>query len=127
MTSYKARTSEYMFAAECSRRGLVYCFPSMEAIPFDAVIVNKNGKEFKVQVKSSFLSEEQMPVRVDIRKPNGSRRYALTDYDYLVIYLDCRKSFYIIPHADILDQCHLTLNKDRDKYLNNWEPLLETL
>ena len=124
MTSYKGRTAEYLFASECSRRGLVYCFPSMEAIPYDAIVVNKLGVPHKVQVKSSFKEQQDTSLQIDIRRPHVQLPYEASAYDFLILYVDWRKDFYIIPHADILGRKFITVNKSYDKYKDNWEIFL---
>lgn len=116
------RVSEYAFASECLRRGIVIAFPCLEALNYDYVV--DSGKElYRVQVKATTtICKRTGRWQVSVSSYKGG--YGIGAYDVLVVHVPLKQSFYLIPKRAATVQTIRLDPEDPDctwaKYLENW-------
>ena len=90
-TKVKADIGLTKVIADLTLKGYTPCIPLSEHQPYDLVVIDKNGKAFKLQVKYASLKDNGV---VDVRfrrnwadrKGSHTEHYSKDEFDYYAIY-----------------------------------------
>lgn len=110
--SRKGLITETHFELECYNKNITVSKPTNNSSPYDA-IVDVNGKLCKVQIKYSNFRDCNGP------RLNIGNKYKVNDFDYLAVYVEHYRDWFIIPFAEV-PKSGIRLNKKYQKYKNNW-------
>ncbi len=104
-TKNKADVGVAQVIADIVGKGYVQCVPLSEHQPYDLVVVNENGRSFKLQVKYASLMKngcveiKSKTVWAD-RNGNHFRKYKRSSFDYYAIYCPDRHVVLYIPNTE---------------------------
>ncbi len=101
-TKLKGDIAEQSVVLYALRKGWGVCIPVGDRLPYD-LILDINGKLFKIQVKSAWFDQLKNNYVVDNRRTKTNRRqmlrssYEERDFDFAILYIDSLDVFYIMP------------------------------
>jgi hypothetical protein len=101
-TKHKGDLAEQAAIFHALKRGWGVLKPIGDNLPYDLVF-DVGGLLAKVQVKSAWLDMPSQNYVVDTRRTKTNRRrmireeYASTDFDFALVYIQEKDSFYIFP------------------------------
>lgn len=120
----RGQLAELMFAVEARKRGLQVLTTLNESAVFDLVILNSNGKFFKVQVKSA-LHEDRKRHTFTLKQgtPKTRRGYHADQIDVVACFCFDSNDWYLIPITEVAgDQTvKISPGSKHYKYLDGWE------
>lgn len=113
--------AEYLFAVKCMESGFDVSMPLLNVSTYDA-IVDTGSRLIKVQIKSSFLpaDEKRNTVKVSVRQNGKNDAYQVNEIDYLALYTDHYKGFFILPYLEVQKYFRLNPEGKHKKYFNNF-------
>lgn len=95
--------AEHLFAIKCMELGYDISMPLRHASTYDAIL--DTGKDLlKIQIKSSFLPPDPIRKSVKVKVTQGTKNatpYKVNEIDYLAIYTDYFKGFFIFEYTEI--------------------------
>ena len=101
-TKLKADIAESAVTTELLRRGFRVLQPIGDRLAYD-LGVDLNGRLLRLQVKSAWFDVKAKCFVVDVRRTKTNRRrmlrkrYSADDFDFAIIYLAERDTFYVMP------------------------------
>lgn len=117
--------AEYLFAAAALDRGMVPCWPSTDAQPYD-IILDTGSSQLRIQVKGTTKMGSSVHVPLIMRQGKKTRKYTKKDIDFLALYLFEYKAWYIFPVSVIKSSVTLKPGSPRCRwtsYLSAWNLL----
>jgi hypothetical protein len=119
-TNFLGCFAEYLFCAECTKRGIIISMPVLDSSPYDCVI-DIDGKLIKVQVKST--KKKPLPRRNSVNIPlcNQKSRYTLEVVDYFAIYSEHFKGFFVFPNTGDMKSIRLSIKGKNKIYFSNFD------
>lgn len=109
--------AEYLVVANLMLKGYEVFMPTNNSLAFDLLVI-KNGKPLKVQVKSG-APNKQGKLRFDVRKPN-KEFYKSTDYDILAVVNVLNGKIAYFSREFIGDRRGITVLDSYPKTLNGY-------
>ena len=112
-TKLKSDIAESAVAIELLTRGYNVLRPIGDRLAYDLAIETE-GKLSRIQVKHAWFNEKDKAYIVDARRTKTNRRrmlrkkYSNEDFDFAVIYLGDKRTFYVMP-ADIFNSFASTI------------------
>lgn len=121
----RGHLAELLFAAEGARRGHIVLTPGGDNCAFDVVLYNKDGKFFRVQVKSCLKKEEGRDRYTFTIKRGGMghhRTYETKDVDALALYSFSEETWFVVPMADVVHLKSIKIDSkgEFEQYRENW-------
>jgi hypothetical protein len=101
-TKLKGDIAEQAVVLQALKQGWGVLKPIGDRLPYDLVL-DIDGKFYKIQVKSAWFDESSQNYVVDNRRTKTNRRvmlrekYSESDFDFAIIYLEDIHIFYIMP------------------------------
>jgi len=90
--------AEYLFCAECTKRGYTVSMPILDSSIYDCVV--DTGKDlYKIQIKSSEKTPRGNENSVNISLDNTKNKYTKDKVDYFAIYSGFYGGFFVIPNS----------------------------
>ncbi len=121
----KGDVSEYLFAAALLDRGMVPCWPSTDAQPYD-IVVDTGKVRYRVQVKGTTKVGTSVHVPLVMRQGKKTRKYTKKDIDFVALYLFEYEAWYVFPVAVVRSSVTVKPGSSRCRwrpYLNAWSLL----
>lgn len=116
LIDYGAAAEQYA-SAELHMRGFFISYSITDKTPYD-LIIDQNGKLFKIQVKGTFKEDsDRGGYRFTIRNNRGA--YTADEVDFYILYIHPTKTFYIIPFAFVITQT-LRIGPKHEQFKNAW-------
>ncbi len=131
-TKLKADIAESAVKTELLKRGFQVMVPIGDRLPYDLAL-DQNGKLTKIQIKSAW--KRRNVFMVDSRRTRTNRLvmkrapYQKGDFDFAVIYIQEKESYYIMPFIEFATfKSEITLESSREccktrMYKNAWHLL----
>jgi hypothetical protein len=121
------KAAEYVVASELLLRNLVPLWPSSAHMKYDIVVLVRNNKALRLQVKGTYLTSHSIRVQISSR-PYRSKHtaYSSKDVDVIVIHAFAFGCTYVIPIQKLRGAVSITI-KPYDsscpwkKYIDNWK------
>jgi hypothetical protein len=101
-TKLKADIAESAVTTELLKRGFRVLLPVGDRLAYD-LAVDLDGRLLRLQVKSAWFNHKAKCFVVDVRRTKTNRRrmlrqrYSADDFDFAIIYLAERNTFYVMP------------------------------
>lgn len=109
---------------ECALKGYTVSLPMTENSKYD-LIIERNGKLERIQVKSTTSDGEVVTVRCRSHNKWTTHKYTSTDIDAIICYDDATEQTYYIPASRLGEgmtslRLRLVEGKNTQKCLINW-------
>ncbi len=88
--------AEILFLHKAASLGLVVAKPWGDSLPFDFLVGRRNGRFWRVQVKSTTVPHYH-GYRVMCLRAAGRKRYHRGDIDFLAAYIVPEQVWYVVP------------------------------
>ena len=89
--------AEYLFCAECTKRGLIVSMPLLDSCIYDC-LVDTGFDIIKVQIKASEKKPTDGRNSVNIPLNNAKSKYTTDKVHYFAIYVAYYDGFFIFPN-----------------------------
>lgn len=114
-TKFKADIGLAKVIADLTTKGHIPCVPLSEHQPYDLVVVLKNSKIVRVQVKYSHLRDNgtiEVKSKTSWADKNGNhdRKYSINDFEYYAIYCPEKEKIIYISNGN---KCPNSIRFDR--------------
>lgn len=119
-TNQFACHAEYLFALRCMEQGFQVSMPLLHTSVYD-IIVDTGKSLSKIQVKSSYqpIDPHRKTVSFAVTHRSKSVGYKVSDIDFLALYADAYKGFFIVPYTKKITKIRVSLtNKYKSKFNN---------
>lgn len=122
-TKLKGDIAEQAVILKVLQMGCEVAKPIGDRLPYD-LIIDRNGKLIKIQVKSAWFDETKQNYVVDNRRTKTNRRvmkreaYSNNDFDFAILYIENLQVFYIMPVAIFISygsEIHLVEDEKRQR------------
>lgn len=111
--------AEYRFAVMAMQNGFNVSFPLMDSSPYDC-IVEKGGRFWKIQVKSSVKIPEKNRTAVHIILNNAKSKYTKDRVDFFAIWIEHCNGFFIVENTGNMQSIRLSIEGKYSKNFNNF-------
>jgi hypothetical protein len=129
----KGMMAELIFVVKAASMGFAVSKPYGDSEPYD-LIVEQNGRVFRIQVKSVFTTS-RWGYSVSVARNRAHKPivpYSAQEIDFLAAYVVAHDAWYIIPVAEIATLSHIRLYPEGakrqdgalfEKYRDAWDLL----
>jgi len=111
--------AEYLFAAECTKRGFVVSFPILDSSAYDC-IVDTGFDSFKVQIKASQKKPLEGRNSVNIPLNNNKSIYTLDKVQYFAVYSEYFDGFFVFPNLGNMKSIRASRKGKNKIWFNNF-------
>ena len=112
--------AEYLFCAECTKRGFIVSMPVLHSSPYDCIL-DVNGKLLKVQIKSSQKTPSDRLNSVCVPLQNSKTIYTKSLVDYFAVYSEYYDGFFVFPNKGEMKSIRLSLIGRNKIYFRNFD------
>jgi hypothetical protein len=115
-TKRKGMMAELIFVVKAASMGFAVSKPYGDCEPYD-VIIEENGRVFRIQVKSVFTTQRwgYSIAVARMRQHKPILRYSADEIDFIAAYVVAHDAWYIIPVAEIGSLAHIRLYPEGTK------------
>jgi hypothetical protein len=108
--------AELIFVVKATSMGFAVSKPYGDSEPYD-LIVEQNGRVFRIQVKSVFTTQRwgYSIAVARMRQHKPILRYSADEIDFIAAYVVAHDAWYIIPVAEIGSLAHIRLYPEGTK------------
>jgi hypothetical protein len=108
--------AELIFVVKAASMGFAVSKPYGDCEPYD-VIIEENGRVFRIQVKSVFTTQRwgYSIAVARMRQHKPILRYSADEIDFIAAYVVAHDAWYIIPVAEIASLAHIRLYPEGTK------------
>jgi hypothetical protein len=108
--------AELIFVVKAASMGFAVSKPYGDCEPYD-VIIEENGRVFRIQVKSVFTTQRwgYSIAVARMRQHKPILRYSADEIDFIAAYVVAHDAWYIIPVAEIGSLAHIRLYPEGTK------------
>jgi hypothetical protein len=117
--NYQGCFAEYLFCAECTRRGFTVSMPTLHSSIYDCVVDN-GERLLKIQIKSSFKTPRGNENSVNIPLDNSKSKYTKQSIDYFAVYSGFYGGFFVFPNLGNMKSFRASREGKNRIYLNNF-------
>jgi len=128
----KGVIAELIFVVKAASMGFAVSKPYGDSEPYD-VVVEANGRLFRIQVKSVFTTSRWgYSVSVARKRQQKQAQYSAQEIDFVAAYVVAHDAWYIIPVAEIASLTNIRLYPEGakrqdgalfEKYRDAWDLL----
>jgi len=119
-TNHLGCFAEYLFCAECTKRGFVVSMPILDSSVYDCV-VDHNDNLYKVQVKATAKKPLGGRNSVNIPLNNSKSLYTKNKVDFFAVYSIHFDGFFVFPNTGNMQSIRLSTKGKNKIYFNNFE------
>ena len=115
-TKRKGMMAELIFVVKAVSMGFAVSKPYGDCEPYD-VIIEENGRVFRIQVKSVFTTQRwgYSIAVARMRQHKPIVRYSADEIDFIAAYVVAHDAWYIIPVAELGSLAHIRLYPEGTK------------
>lgn len=114
--------AEYLFCAECTKRGFTVSMPILDSSPYDCIL--DTGKNlYKIQIKSSAKTPRGNENSVNIPLNNAKSKYTKKNVDYFAVYSAFYEGFFLFPNKGGMQSFRASKSGINKIYYNNFDIL----
>jgi len=114
--------AEYLFCAECTKRGFIVSMPTLDSSHYDCIV--DNGKKiYKIQIKSSRKIPTDRVNSVLIPIHSYSIKYTKEKVDFFAVFSNFYEGFFIFPNNGTQQSFRASLKGLNKIYYNNFDLL----
>lgn len=112
--------AEYLFCAECTKRGFTVSMPILDSNPYDCIV--DTGKDlYKIQIKSSEKTPRGNENSVNIPLNNCKSIYTKDKVDYFAVYSAFYGGFFVFPNKGNMQSFRASRSGINKIYYDNFE------